>query len=167
MVTTVKIRESNSSIKDILEALQYMKNNVVHSGVINADEQTVDTAELNEFGGISHYTRGPYMGEEVRVPARPFVGKSVERDKEKIKAVAAASFSSGITVENAKKALEAMGYVAATGQIKTLESNGEGISGWQKWQDFRTIATKGHARPLFTERMYTFPIDYEIVRRHV
>ena len=169
MVVTVScnIKLDNSGLKEVLKAVEYLKNNVVHSGVINADPETTKIAAMNEFGGHTTYKYGPYAGEPVEVPQRSFIGKSLNRKDKKILDFGFSFFENGFSESNAKSALNGLGDMSSKEQRFAIESNGENVPGWQKWQDYRTIETKGHDRPLFTRNGDTFPIDYEVVRKDV
>lgn len=155
------IKLDNSGLKEVLKSVEYLKNNVAHSGVLNADEKTYRTAKLNIFGGTSHYDRGPYMGEEVEVPPRDFIGAPV-KDETPVNVLN--EIENPFNMDGAISLLKKAGEKMAFEQKRALETNGENV-GWQKWQDFRTIETKGHDKPLHTWDMVTFPIDYEVVRK--
>jgi len=163
MVATVscKVKLDNSGLKEVLKAVEYLKNNVVRSGVLNADEETYIAAKLNVFGGKSRYDRGPYMGEEVDVPPRDFIGTPV-KDETPTKVLN--EVENPFNINGAISLLEKAGEKMSSEQKRALDTNGENV-GWQKWQDFRTIATKGHDKPLHTWNMVTFPIDYKVVRK--
>ena len=167
MVATVscKINIDNSGLKELEKALQYLKNNVVHSGVINADPETTLIAAKNEFGGHSVYTYGPYKGETVEVPERSFIRKSLNRMNKQIIEYGCLPFYNEMTERSAREALENVGEMASNAQMTAIETNGSNVDGWQTWQDYRTIITKGHNKPLFTRNFETFPIDYKVVRK--
>lgn len=158
-----KVKVDNSGLKEVLKTLKCFKNTVARSGVINADEETQRVAKLNIFGGTSYYDRGPYAGEMVEVPPRDFVWKSVENGAKKgvfNECFRGKTFDESGVADIAKS----LGEKMASEQKRALDTNGENV-GWQKWQDFRTIETKGHDKPLHTWNMVTFPIDYEVVRK--
>lgn len=154
-----------NGFKSLLNNLKEASKTVAVSGVINADENATEAAVLNEFGGTGIYTRGPYVGQSVDVPPRPFVKSAIEHHADEIIKVAEDS----LDLEedpNLTKVLRAMGKKTAELQEDALYSNGEGIQGWQKHNSPRTIETKnGLDKPLFTEHGTTFPIDYELQRR--
>lgn len=167
MVFTVetKIKTSTAGFRSLLKKLNEACNTVVVSGVINGDTDATETAILNEFGGTGIYERGPYMGQTVVVPKRPFVSHAIERHAEEIIKAGEnkIDFEKGV---NIIEALNAMGKKTKEIQEKTLDSNGEGVPGWPKHNSRRTIETKnGLDKPLFTELGGTFPIDYELVKR--
>ena len=167
MVFTVetKMRTSTAGFRSLLKKLNEACNTVVVSGVINGDTDATETAILNEFGGTGIYKRGPYAGQTVKVPARPFVASAIEHHAEEI----IKAGESHIDFEkdiNITEALNAMGKKTKELQENTLDSNGEGVPGWQKHNSPRTIETKGGLdKPLFTELGGTFPIDYELQKR--
>ena len=160
-----KVRTSTAGFKKLMKQLEEAMKTVVVSGVINGDADATEKAVLNEFGGTGIYEDGPYAGQSVVVPARSFVQAPVELNAEDI-------VNSGANdIDFDKKdglinALRKMGRRASELQEKALESNGEGIPGWQKHNSPRTIETKeGLDKPLYTRNNTTFPIDYELQRR--
>lgn len=74
-------------------------------------------------------------------------------------------FYNEMTERSARQALENVGEMASNAQMMAIETNGSNVDGWQTWQDYRTIITKGHNKPLFTRNFETFPIDYKVVRK--
>lgn len=160
-----KIKIDNSGLKEVLKACKYLENNVAHAGVINADPKTVEIAAKNEFGGHSVYTYGPYAGEPVEVPQRSFIMKSINQKDDKIIEWGAMAFQNEFSERSAREAVDRVGDMAAETQRVAIDTNGEGVPDWQTWQDYRTIITKGHDKPLHTRNMETFPIDYEITKR--
>ena len=148
-----------------MKQLEEAMNTVVVSGVINGDADATEKAILNEFGGTGIYESGPYAGQTVIVPARSFVQAPVELNAEDIVSAGANEIDFG-KKEGLFNALRKMGKKAAEFQENALESNGEGIPGWQKHNSPRTIETKdGLDKPLYTRHNTTFPIDYELQRR--
>ena len=148
----------------MLRKLNEACNTVVVSGVIHGDEETTENAVLNEFGGTGIYKRGPYAGQTVEVPPRPFVTATIEHGADEVIKVAKES----LDLDNDPtlvKALNAIGKKAKELQEKPLQTNGEGIAGWQKHNSLRTIETKGFDKPLYNQEGSTFPIDYELQRR--
>ena len=166
MVFTVetKVRTSTAGFKKLMKQLQEATKTVAVSGVINGDPDATETAVLNEFGGVGIYKDGPYAGQSVQVPARSFVQAPVELNREEIIRAGAndIDFDKKVNITNA---LRKMGQKAAELQESALESNGEGIPGWQKHNSPRTIETKGEDNPLHTRFGKTFPIDYELQTR--
>lgn len=159
-----KIKLDNSGLKEVLKTIKCFKNTAAHSGVINADDKTKKVAELNIFGGKSYYDRGPYAGEMVEVPPRNFVWGPIEKGAKK--GVFDDCFKGKTFDEKGVASMaKALGEKMASEQRRALDTNGENVDNWQKWQDYRTIETKGHDKPLHTWDMVTFPIDYEVVRK--
>ena len=160
-----KIKIDTKGFNVLLKKLNEASKTVVVSGVINGDADATENAVLNEFGGTGVYKRGPYAGQTVKVPARPFVASAIEHHRDEIIKVAeeALDFDNDT---NLTKALNAVGRKTAEIQEDILYSNGEGVPGWQKHNSPRTIETKnGLDKPLFKENGETFPIDYELQRR--
>lgn len=169
MVFTVetKVRTSTSGLRKLVKELQEAARTVAVAGVIKGDADATETAVLNEFGGTGIYKDGPYAGQSVQVPARSFVQAPVELNANEIISVGANEIDFD-KKPNIVNALRKMGERAAELQQRALESNGEGIPGWQKHNSERTIETKnGIDRPLYTRVGTTFPIDYELQTRGV
>lgn len=158
------VKLNSSGLKEVLKTINCFKNTVAHSGVLTSDEKTQKVARLNVFGGTSHYDRGPYMGEEVEVPPRDFIWSPIESGAKN--GVFDECFEGKTFDEKGVASIsKALGEKMASEQRRALDTNGENVENWQKWQDFRTIETKGHDKPLHTWDMVTFPIDYEVVRK--
>lgn len=143
-----------------MKELEEAMNTVAVSGVINGDADATEAAILNEFGGVGYYPDGS----KVLVPTRSFVQVPVERNADEI--VNAGKNEINLDKkETLMNALRKMGEKASELQEKALESNGEGIPGWQKHNSPRTIDIKGFDKPLYTRHNTTFPIDYELQKR--
>ena len=143
-----------------MKELEEAMNTVAVSGVINGDADATEAAILNEFGGEGSYPDG----RKVLVPARSFVQAPVELNADEI--VSAGENEINLDKkETLMNALRKMGEKASELQEKALESNGEGIPGWQKHNSPRTIDIKGFDKPLYTRHNTTFPIDYELQKR--
>lgn len=167
MVFTVetKLRTSLNGLKKFLKNIEEADKLVVKSGVFGPDKKAVQIAKENEYGEIGIYERGPFAGQSVKRPARPFVRSAIEHHKREI--IKAAGESLNLEKENGiVNALDAMGKKTSELQEKTLYSNGEGVPGWQKYNSYRTIVTKGGLdKPLFREDGGTFEITYRIGRK--
>jgi len=164
MVFTVEtnIKSDFSGFKELAKQLAEAQKQVAIVGVINADADATENAVLNEFGGVGIYKDGPYAGQSVQVPQRSFIQAPIELGKEEIVAAA----ENEIKELDLDSAIKKMAEKAVELQEYALESNGEGIPGWQKHSGPRTIETKGGMdQPLYTRHGTTFPIDYEIQRR--
>ena len=162
---TAKTKLDISALESLLKKLNEATNTVVVSGVIKGDVDDTKKAILNEFGGTGIYERGPYAGQTVKVPPRPFVASAIEHHSEEILKTAEENIDFD-NDQNLTKVLNTVGKKTKELQEKTLYSNGEGIPGWQKHNSPRTIETKnGLDKPLFTELGGTFPIDYELQKR--
>lgn len=165
MELTIKTKLDFGGLNKVVKACDLLNKLRVHSGVINADSETTQKAYLNEFGGVSTYDRGPYVGEEVRVPPRSFVASPAEHSASKAFERASRMFSKGFTETHAEQAVEIIGEEISNAQRRAIEMNGEGANpDWLKHNEPRTIATKGFDKPLYTTNNETFPIDYEVVR---
>lgn len=165
MESTINVKLDFSGLKKIEKTCKALDSLCVRSGVLEGDAETLQKAELNEGGGPWVYEYGPYAGEPVDVPARSFIhgGARLRLDS---------AFSRGekvlkmdFTPNGVTKALEAMGAELAEGQNNALEYNGVGIEGWLPHNEYRTVATKGFDRPLWSRRNKTFPISYKVVNK--
>lgn len=160
------IKIDTKGFQALLRQLNEACNTVVVSGVIKADAETTEAAVLNEFGGTGIYRKGPYAGQTVEVPPRPFVSSTIEHHADEVIKVAQESLDLDKD-PTLVKALNSVGKKVKQLQEKPLKTNGEGLSDWQKHNSPRTIETKGFDKPLYTEHGSTFPIDYELTKRGV
>lgn len=165
MESTVNIRLDLSGLDKIKRACQVLSENVIHSGVIDADEETMRAAMLNEYGGETEYEESPYKGEKVMVPPRSFVRAPAELKAAEAFSKAEGILKKGLTEENAQAAIESVGIDIEEAQTKALYTNGSGIPNWVPHNDPRTIAIKGFDKPLWSRRGETFPITHKIVRK--
>lgn len=165
MEFTVKTELDMSGFKTIEKFFKLLGSKVAHSGVIKADERTMQAALLNEFGGTTTYSDGPFAGEEVQVPPRSFVRSPAELNAKEIFKKAEDVLKQGFTENNANEAIATLGHETAKKQRDALENNGSGIPGWLQHNEERTIATKGFDKPLWSRRNETFPIDFEVVEK--
>lgn len=164
MESTVKINLDMSGFKQVEKACESLSGCVIHSGVLDGDEETTQAAILNEFGGETEYSSGPYAGEKVLVPPRSFVRAAAELKAPDAFKKATGFLKQGFTEENAEKAIESLGNDIEEAQINALENNGSGIPGWIPHNEPRTVATKGFDKPLWSRRGTTFPITHEVVK---
>lgn len=165
MEFTVKTELDLSGFKQIEKFCNSLNSARIQSGVLKADAKTVEKAKLNEYGGVSVYDRGPYAGEEVRVPPRSFVNAPAEHTAPDALKKASKKFSDGFTESNIEQALDIVGKEVSEAQRRAIETNGNGANAdWVKHNEPRTIATKGFDKPLYTVNNETFPIDYEVVK---
>lgn len=166
MESTINVKLDMSGIKPIEKACNYLNSRVAQSGVIDADSETMYEAEFNAVkGGQRTYDSGPFAGETVDVPVRPFIDKPVELFSFEIFEKAVNVLKGGLTEQNAEKALEVLGEESSKKQRDTLYNNGAWIPGWVEHNDPRTVATKGFDQPLWSRRGETFPISYEVVKK--
>lgn len=166
MVFTVelKTRMNTKEFQNFFRKIEEATRTVVRSGVFGPDKEATDIAYQNEYGKVGVYERGPYIGQTVVRPARPFVKSAIEHHSEEIMKVAKESFDLDKD-PTLVGALNAIGKKTAELQEKTLYSNGEGVPGWQKYNSPRTIETKhGLDKPLFREDGGTFEIEYKLHR---
>jgi len=168
MVFAVKL-EFKNKVKEgildrVLKAADILANNHVESGVMSEDEEIQEKALLNEFGGFSKYEDGPFAGETVLAPPRPFIHGGADLGADLAFALASDKLKQGFNVGNAKEALKIIAKQTKMSQEMAIESNGEGMPNWQKHNEARTIATKGFDKPLYTRHGTTFPIESAVVK---
>ena len=165
MELTVKTKLDMSGFSALEKVCKLLNSKVAHSGVIRADGETLKAAALNEFGGVTTYSDGPFAGEEVSVPPRSFVRAPAELSAVENFKKAAEVLKNGLTEENANEAFATLGFETAEKQRDALNNNGSGIPGWIPHNEERTVITKGFDKPLWSRRGETFPIDFEVVEK--
>ena len=163
MESSVKISLDFGGLEQIKRTCEVFKKAVVRSGVFSDDPQVMKSAILNELGGESQYEDGPYAGEKVLVPPRPFVSIPAERTAPEAIDKMGEILANGFTKENAIESLAVVGATIADAQKLALETNGSNVPGWKQHNEPRTIATKGFDKPLWSRRGETFPIKFEVV----
>ena len=164
MESTIDIKLDMSGLEPIKKACDILNESKIHSGVLEGDGETLQKAFLNEFGGETEYTSGPFAGEKVLVPPRSFVRAAAEIEAPEAFNKAKKILENGLTQGNAKVAIETVAIAISDAQKDALENNGEKIPGWVQHNDPRTVATKGFDQPLWSRRGETFPISYEVVK---
>lgn len=165
MEFTVKTKIDMSGFKKIEKTCEALDHNAAISGVLDADQFTLSEAKLNEEGGASFYRDGPFAGEKVEVPSRPFISEGAKLRIDHAFSKATSILKSDFTPSGVKRALELLGTEAAEGQMNALEYNGAGIAGWLPNNEERTVATKGFDRPLWSRRGETFPITHKVIEK--
>lgn len=163
MESTVNISLDFSGLEKIKLACESLKSSIVRSGVFSEDPQVMEAAVLNELGGESEYEDGPFAGEKVLVPPRPFVSVPAERTAPVALEKMAKSLFEDFKKEKIRESLAGVGSMIAEEQRKALDTNGSNVPGWRQHNEPRTIATKGFDKPLWSRRHETFPIKYEVI----
>lgn len=163
MESTVKISLDFRGLESIKRTCESIKKSVVRSGVFSDDPRVMESAILNELGGESEYEDGPYAGEKVLVPPRPFVSIPAENSLPDATKKMGEVLAKGFKKENITESLAVVGHTISEAQKKALETNGSNVPGWQKHNEPRTIATKGFDKPLWSRRGETFPIKFEVI----
>ena len=145
-----------SGFKEVEKACKALSK-TVEVGILNNPEEA-RIGELQHNGGIGIYEYGPYEGEEVEIPPRPFLMKAMEHYGKEIldsEAYKLENFNtkSAETVLNriGKKAVSATQFV-----IDEFSRNRDNSP--------RTVETKGKNTPLIDKGNLRESIEYEVTK---
>ena len=160
-----KNKINDAVLKEVEKTAKYLANSYVESGVIDEDERTSRMAHESEFGLSSIYDWGPFEGESVRDPARPFVSAPINQNERKLKDLIAFFMMNNFNTKGAKVALRECGEEMSRLQTEAILTNGASIGGWEENNSGRTVATKGFDGPLLDRNHQPFPITNRIATR--
>lgn len=161
MVFTVtldfKDKINNSVLKEVEKSIKMLSDAKVYSGVIGEDERTTRMAKESEFGLISVFDVGPYKGESVKDPSRPFVDAPERVGVDELKSFIEFMTFGGVTEKSVKDLLDGCGEIMSKQQKDMIEAWGN-----IKDNSERTVETKGDNHPLHDRSGQPFPIKYEV-----
>ena len=164
-----KNKVKDSILKEVLKTANYLSNSHIESGVIGEDERTSRMAHESEFGKPAVYDWGPYAGEDVYDPPRPFISAPINKNEKRLKEIIAFFLMNSFDIKSAKTALKACGDEMSRLQTESILSRGESIGGWNQFSshgysnETRTIKTKGFDFPLLDRNHSPFPIKNRII----
>lgn len=174
MVFTVtldfKDKINNSVLKEVEKSIKMLSGAKVYSGVIGEDERTTRMAYENEFGLGSVYDWGPFEGEPVQDPKRPFISAPIEKNAEHIGSVLSSWLNNSFNTKKIEQTLKKCGEMMSELQTTSILSRGSNIGGWNQFNggragennSGRTVGTKGFDFPLLDRHHNPFPIKYEV-----
>lgn len=156
MELTIKTKLDFSGLQSVKEACEELSKKV-RVGIIHNPEEA-EIGYLQHFGGVGVYQYGPYEGEEVRVPPRPFLSAPIEHYGKEI-LESDLHLLKDFTKEEAKTILNRVGDKAkfvVQKEIDAIAARGGNSP--------RTIETKGKDSPLIDTGKMRDSIEYEVVR---
>ena len=156
MEFTLDVKLDMSGLEPIKKACKALSKTVEVGILHNAEEAEI--AELQHNGGIGVYQYGPYEGEEVSVPPRPFLMRAMEHNGKEI-LEDNASLLKNFNESEAKTVLNRVGDMSkfvVQKEIDYIASMGGNSP--------RTIATKGKDSPLIDTGKMRASIEYEVMK---
>lgn len=129
----------------------------VEVGILhNPEEARIGALQHN--GGYGVYEYGPFEGQEVSIPPRPFLMEAIEHNGKEI-LENGAYMMRDFTESSAERALNRVGDEAKYVVQYTIDEYARG--GGNSW---RTIQTKGKDSPLIDKGNLRASIEYEVIK---
>lgn len=156
MESSVKIDLDLSGLTEIKKSCKELSKTVQVGILHNAEEAEIGF--LQHFGGTGVYQYGPYQGQEVSIPARPFLSSAMERygkDILKEESQNIKDFSSS-NVENVLNRIGDKSKFVVQSEIDSIAR--------ESGNSPRTIETKGKDSPLIDKGNLRASIEYEVVK---
>lgn len=154
MEFTVNTKLDLSGFKTIEKVCKALSK-TVEVGILNNAEEA-EIGKLQHFGGTGYYSYGPFKGQEVSVPPRPFLANAMNHYGKEI-LESESSKLSDFSEKTAKNILNRVGEksVFATQYVIDEYASEGGNS-------MRTIITKGKDSPLIDKGNLRASIEYEV-----
>lgn len=156
MESTININLDMSGFKQVEKACKALSHTVEVGILHNPREAKI--AELQHNGGIGTYYYGPFEGEEVSVPQRPFLREAMEFYGKEILEDGLSQMKD-FTEESAEKTLNRVGdeskYIVQKQIDYYAQAGGNSL---------RTIITKGKDSPLIDKGDMRASIEYEVIK---
>lgn len=156
MESTIKINLDMKGIEQVNKTCEALSH-VVEVGILHNPEEARIGA-LQHDGGVGYYQYGPYKGQAVDIPPRPFLwlgmehyGKDILEDNARI--------LSEFTPKNAEEVLERIGDMAKEVIQAEIDDYARGGG-----NSPRTIETKGKDSPLIDKGNLRSSIEYEVIK---
>lgn len=156
MESTVDIKLDISGLDRIKKACKELSK-TVEVGILHNEEEA-EIGTLQHYGGTGVYQYGPYEGEEVDVPATPFLMRAMEQYGKDILESEAHRIGE-FNISTMKDILERVGdksKFVVQGEIDAIAAAGGNSP--------RTIETKGKDSPLIDTGKMRSSIEYEVVK---
>lgn len=156
MESTVNLKLDFDGLKRVKEACKELSRKV-QVGFLH-DPKEAEIANLQHFGGTGVYQYGPYQGQEVKVPPRPFLSSAMDHFGKEI-LESDIHLLKDFTKEEAKTILNRVGdksKFVVQGEIDSIAARGGNSP--------RTIETKGKDSPLIDTGKMRDSVEYEVVR---
>lgn len=160
MELTVKTKLDMSGFKEVEKACKALSK-TVEVGILNNPEEA-KIGKLQHDGGIGVYQYGPFEGEEVAIPPRPFLMTAMEHNGKHILETSSQNLKD-LTESSAKKTLKEVGEMSVTFVKDTIEHHSRELNPDADHNWPRTVATKGFDLPLNDKGNLRESIEYEVV----
>lgn len=154
MESTVKIKLDFSGMDKILKGCKVLSKKV-RVGILNNPEEA-EIGALQHFGGTGVYQYGPYEGQAVQIPPRPFLANAIDHFGAEILKGEAQNIKD-FSQSNAENVLNRIGdksKFVVQGEIDSIARAGGNSP--------RTIETKGKDSPLIDRGNLRASIEYEV-----
>ena len=161
MESTVKINLDMNGFKRVEKACEALSCTVEVGILHNPEEARIGA--LQHFGGEGRFYYGPFEGEPVGIPPRPFLMVAMEHNGKHILDTCVENLKD-FTEKNAEKTLEQVGEMSVTFVKDTIahhsrELNPDADHNWP-----RTVITKGFDLPLNDKGNMRESIEYEVIK---
>lgn len=156
MESTINVKLDFSGLEPIKKACKILSKRV-EVGILH-DSEEAQIGALQHYGGEGVYQYGPYEGQTVQVPPRPFLSSPMEREGRDI-LKAYAGLLRNFNEETANTVLEQVGKASqfvVQNEIDRIAAQGGNSP--------RTIETKGKDSPLIDTGKMRASIEYEVVK---
>lgn len=160
MEFTVKTKLDLSGFREVENACKALSKKVEVGILHNAEEAKI--ASLQHYGGTGVYQYGPFKGQEVDVPPRPFLSHAMDFYGKGILKQEAQKLEKGFTAENAESILNDTGKTLMYATQETIREYA-GHQHEYPYNSERTVETKGKDSPLIDTGKMLSSIEYEVI----
>lgn len=154
MESTVKISLDLNGLTEIKKSCKELSK-PVYVGILH-DSEEAEIGRLQHDGGTGVYQYGPYQGQEVSIPPRPFLMRAMEHFGGEILKEEARNIKN-FTASEAQAVLNRVGdksKFVVQGEIDSIAREGGNSP--------KTIETKGKDSPLIDKGNLRASIEYEV-----
>lgn len=154
MESTINIKLDFSGLQEVKKTCKELSKTVEVGILHNSEEAQIGA--LQHFGGVGRYTYGPYEGQEVDVPPRPFLASAMEHFGKDIleSEVHNISFTDSSSARTVLDRVGDKSRLVVQGEIDSIAAMGGNSP--------RTIETKGKDSPLIDKGNLRASIEYEV-----
>ncbi len=154
MESTINITLDFSGLKKIEKTCDTLSK-TVEVGILN-NVKEAQIGALQHFGGVGEYSYGPYEGQKVRIPPRPFLASAMEHFGKEIleSEIHNISFMDSSSAKDVLNRIGDKSKFVVQGEIDAIASMGGNSP--------RTIETKGKDSPLIDKGNLRASIEYEV-----
>lgn len=161
MESTLNIKLDMSGFKTVEKACEVLSRTVEVGILHNPEEARIGALQHN--GGIGYFYYGPFEGEPVDVPPRPFLMVAMEHNGKHILETSAENMKD-FTPESAKKTLDEVGEMSVTFVKDTIAHHSRELNSRAHHNGRKTVITKGFDLPLNDKGNMRESIEYEVVK---